>query len=66
MLPKRTLPQWVDSHTTVSLGMTSSSWRDVVLDQRRDSFFWENQWPHLPAESTYKNQELNLSILLPN
>jgi hypothetical protein len=37
-----------------------------VLDQRRDSFFWENQWPHLPAESTYKNQELNLSILLPN
>lgn len=25
ILPKRTLPQWVDSHTTVSLGMTSSS-----------------------------------------
>jgi hypothetical protein len=39
MLLKRTLPQWVVSHTMVSLETISLSWKDVVLVQRRDSFF---------------------------
>lgn len=54
---------WEDSHTT-DPSETISLWlRDAVLDQRRESLFWERAWLLDRIELPWSRSNLNSSIL---
>merc|ERR1712139_242369 len=61
----RTLPQSVDSHTTVLLTKISFSLEVELLDQERDKLLSERLFFHKPPLMLTLSSRSNLLILLP-